>query len=343
MIEIRPFESHDLPALWSLAHLPDAGLTADPTAPVPLPTRRVAPAGPVDLVDPEASVLEVGGTLLVAVEGADVIGVGGLRPVRDRKHLGRLVRIRVHPARRRLGIGRELMSALEISARRLGLTDLLLDVGDHQPEALGFYRSLGWSETWREQGPEWQWQTVWFHRSLERSHLRVEVRPCTGVADADAAERGLPTRGKHVHHSRWEQQRAGAATYLLAWEGADVVGHVLLQARSKYAEVRAALGEHPEVRSLRVAEHARRHGVGTALMGAVAGFAQEQGAQLIGLALEPDNDAAVTLCRRLGWLRRTGLDPVDEWSWVDATGAERHEQDACGYWTQTLDRARRGA
>ncbi len=179
------------------------------------------------------------------------------------------------------------MEALETSARRRGLTDLLLDVGDHQPEALAFYRALGWSETWREAGPEWQWQTVWFHRSLERSHLTVEVRPCAAAADADAAERGLPTRGKHVHHSRWEQQQAGTATYLLAWEGADVVGHVLLQGRSKYAEVRDRLGADPEVRSLRVAEHARRHGVGTALMGAVAGIAQEQGAKLIGLALEP--------------------------------------------------------
>ncbi|MGA8257070.1 MAG: GNAT family N-acetyltransferase [Nocardioides sp.] len=342
MISIRPFEPDDLPQLWSLARLPDSGITADPSAPLPLPVRRVPPSGPADLVDPAGTVLSVGGVLLVAIEDDHVVGVGGLRPVRERPHLGRLIRIRVHPARRRLGLGRQLMESLEASARRLGLTDLLLDVGDHQSEALAFYRSLGWSETWREAGPEWQWQTVWFHRSLERSHLTVEVRPCADVADADAAERGLPTRGKNVHHRRYEKQRSGSATYLLAWEGPDVVGHVLLQATSKYPEVSASLGKHPEVRSLRVADHARRHGVGTALMGAVAGVAQEQGERLIGLALEPDNDAAVTLCRRLGWLRRPGLDPVDEWTWVDATGIEHAEQDACGYWTLTLDGARRG-
>ena len=48
------------------------------------------------------------------------------------------------------------------------------------------------------------------------------------MADADAVERALPTRGSRHHHRRWAQQQAGEATYLLAWDGADVAGHVLL-------------------------------------------------------------------------------------------------------------------
>lgn len=343
MIEVRPFEPDDLPALWALAHLPDVGITEDPGVPVPLSPRRVPPAGPRELVDPVGSVLDVGGELLVALQDGHLIGVGGLRPVRDRRRLGRLVRIRVHPAARRVGVGRRLMAGLEAAARRQDLTDLLLDVGDHQPEALAFYRALGWSETWREAGPEWQWQTVWFHRSLERDHLTVEVRPCSSEADADAAERGLPTRGNRYHHSRWQRYAAGTGTYLLAWDGSDVVGHVLLLARSKYRDVEAQLGRHMEVNALGVAEHARRRGVGTALMGAAAGVAQEEGARLLGLAVEPDNDAAVTLYRRLGWLCRPGLEPVDEWSWTDESGVEHEERDRCGYWTLTLPGARQEA
>lgn len=338
MIEIRPFAPDDLPALWALAHLPDSGITEDASVPVPLPPRRVPPTGPPDLVDPVASVVAVGGDLLVALQDGHLVGVGGLRPVRDRRRLGRLVRLRVHPAVRRLGVGRRLMDGLESAARRRGLTDLLLDVGDHQPEALAFYRALGWSETWREAGPEWHWQTVWFHRSLERDHLAVEVRPCAADADADAAERAMPTGPNGFHHARWGRQRDGAATYLLAWDGDDVVGHVLLLAASKYDEVTAALGDQLEVNALGVAERARRRGVGTALMGAVAGVAQEQGARLLGLAVEPENEAATTLYRRLGWVRHPSLAPVDLWSWVDEKGIEHEEHDACRYWTLDLPR-----
>lgn len=336
MSEVRAFEPDDLPALWALAHLPDAGITEDPDVPVPLPPRRVPPSGPADLVDPAGSVLAAGGELLVALEDGHLVGVGGLRPVHGRPRLGRVIRIRVHPAVRRRGVGRRLMQSLETSARHRGLTDLLLDVGDHQPEALAFYRALGWSETWRETGPEWHWQTVWHHRSLERDHLAVEVRPCAGDADADAAERAVPTRGNHFHHRRWARQQAGEATYLLAWDGAEVVGHALLLERSKYAEVVAALGEHPEVNALGVADRALRRGVGTALMGAAAGVAHGRGATRVGLAVEPDNEAAIALYRRLGWQRHPDLVPVDEWSWVDERGVEHLERDRCGYWTLTL-------
>jgi ribosomal protein S18 acetylase RimI-like enzyme len=336
MIEVRPFQPGDLPVLWALGHLPDAGITEDPSVPLPLPPRRVAPSGPPDLVDPAGTVLAAGGELFVALDDGHLVGVGGLRPVRGRPHLGRVIRIRVHPALRRRGVGRRLMGVLEDTARHRGLTDLLLDVGDHQPEALAFYRALGWSETWRESGPEWHWQTVWHHRSLARDHLPVEVRACAGEADADAAERALPTRGNRLHHRRWARQQAGEATYLLAWDGADVVGHVLLLRRSTYAEVVDALGVHPEVSGLGVAPGAMRRGVGTALVGAAAGVAHDSGAALVGLAVEPDNEAATGLCHRLGWRSRPGLDPVDEWSWVDEQGVAHVEHDPCGYWTLSL-------
>ncbi len=338
MIEVRPFHPDDLPGLWALAFLRDAGITEDDSVPVPLPPRQVPPTGPADLVDPARAVLSLGGDLLVATQEGHLVGVGGLRPVRDRHHLGRLVRLRVHPAVRRAGVGRALMDGLERAARRRGFTDLLLDVGDHQPEALAFYRALGWSETWREAGPEWHWQTVWFHRSLERDHLPVEVRPCASESDALAAELALASGGSEIHLARWHQQEQGSATYLLAWDHDVVVGHVLLLVASAHEEVTEALGPQPEVHALVVAESARRRGVATALLGGAAGVAQQQGSHRLGLALPPDNEAAATLCRRLGWVRHPSLAPIDEWSWTDERGIERTEADRCRYWTLELTR-----
>ena len=341
MIAVRPYEPDDLPFLWALAHLPDAGVTEDPTVPVPLRARRAAPSGPADLVDPEGTVLRAGGDLVVAVQDGHVVGVGGLRPVRGRPRLGRLVRLRVHPAVRRRGVGRSLMTALEEAARRHGFTDLLLDVGDHQPEALAFYRALDWSETWREAGQEWHWQTVWFHRSLERDHLPVEVRPCSSAADVAAAEHALPT-GRGDHRARFERQQAGEATYLLAWDRGQVVGHVVLESVSVFPEVLAGVGAHPEVHLLNVVERARRRGVATALLGAAAGVAQEQGAALVGLALVPDDDAALAIVQRLGWAFRPGLAPVDEVWRRDPRGVEHLARETCTYWTMDLAGRRRG-
>ena len=336
MIEVRPFEPDDLPALWALAHLPDSGVTEDLTVPVPLAPRRTPPTGPADLVDPESEVVARGGRLFVATRDGHVVGVGGLRPVHHRPRLGRVVRLRVHPAVRRAGAGRALMEAVQDFARRRGLTDLLLDVGDHQPEALAFYRALGWSETWREPGPEWHWQTVWFHRSLERDHLPVEVRPCGDDADAEAAERALPTGDNGFHRARWAEQRADRATYLLAWDGDEVVGHVLLRAATVHPDVLGAVGALPEVEALAVAEQVRRRGVATALMGAAAGVARQQGAHRLGLAMLPDNEATGTLCRRLGWTQHPSLAPVVEWEWVDERGLTHQEHDRCRYWTIDL-------
>ena len=334
MIEVRPFVADDLPTLWALAHLPDAGTTEDPSVPVPLPPRRVAPSGPPDLVDPDGRVTAVGGLLLVATSDGHVVGAGGLRPVTGRPRLGRVIRLRVHPALRRQGVGSSLMDSLEAAARRRGLTDLLLDVGDHQPEALAFYRALGWSETWREASPEWQWQTVWFHRSLERDHLTVEVRPCAGEADVEAAERALPTRGNG------STARAGSSSAPAARRTCSPGTVTRWSATCCCWSGRAARG-HPGP-----GRGSGGQGAGRGRAGAAArrrhradGRRSRRGPAArrasVGLAVEPDNDAATDALPALGWSRRPGLAPVDEWSWTDERGVLHEERDRCGYWMLT--------
>ncbi|MBS41945.1 MAG: hypothetical protein CMH83_01965 [Nocardioides sp.] len=332
MIQVRRSVADDLPAIRALAALPGEGLTADPGVPLPLPPRAVAPDGADDLRDPTSY---DGGVLLVALVDGHVAGVAGMRPVAGRPRTGRVVRLGVHPATRREGVATALTEALEDEARRRGLTELLLRVGDHQPEALALYRSLGWSESWRESRPEWSWTLVWFHRALVPGVLSVQVRACADEAEADAAEDTLPTDDR-AHRGRLARQRAGEGTYLLAWAGDVVVGHVFVSGVSEHADVRDALGEHPEAQHLEVAEAVRRRGVGVAVLDAATALAREQGAGLVGLAVEPDNAAGATLSRRRGWLRRPGLTPEREWTWTGPDGQERVERDRYDYWTRAL-------
>lgn len=121
--------------------------------------------------------------------------------------------------------------------------------------------------------------------------------------------------------------------YLLAWVDGQAVGHVLVTPVSKYEVVRSQLGPFPEVNALGVAAAYRRRGVARALMEAALDTAAEMGQARLGLAVEPDNDAAVSLYRTLGFRRHPSVLPVDVWSWVDDAGVEHVERDRCTYWS----------
>jgi N-acetylglutamate synthase-like GNAT family acetyltransferase len=108
-------------------------------------------------------VRQVGDFLLVESEG-HVFGMGGIRP--NERGQALVLHVRVHPARRRVGIGRRLMDALESRAAELGCEELFLDIASNQPEAVAFYRSIGYAAIGRETRPEWQWTLVYFTKKV---------------------------------------------------------------------------------------------------------------------------------------------------------------------------------
>jgi ribosomal protein S18 acetylase RimI-like enzyme len=73
--------------------------------------------------------------------------------------------VRVHPALRRRGFGRIVMDALERRAVELGCTRTHLDTTVEQPEAVAFYRSIGYEECGREKHPGWE--LILFAKELE--------------------------------------------------------------------------------------------------------------------------------------------------------------------------------
>lgn len=81
---------------------------------------------------------------LVARQGAAAVGCAALRI--DAAGYGELKRMFVTPAARGTRLGRRLLDRIEEQARREGLDWVRLETGIHQPEALGLYRSAGYSE-----------------------------------------------------------------------------------------------------------------------------------------------------------------------------------------------------
>jgi GNAT superfamily N-acetyltransferase len=92
---------------------------------------------PQDIADPSL-------TFLVASIDGQVVGCGALRYLEP--GVGEVKRMFVLPEFRGRGIARHILSALESTARERGYSTLRLETGTRQPEAIGLYRSAGYSE-----------------------------------------------------------------------------------------------------------------------------------------------------------------------------------------------------
>lgn len=80
------------------------------------------------------------GIFLVALEGDEIIGFGGVWIMIDEAHV---TTVAVAPEHRRRGIGRRIVSALLEAARNRGTTCATLEVRAGNEPAIGLYESLG--------------------------------------------------------------------------------------------------------------------------------------------------------------------------------------------------------
>ena len=135
---------------------------------------------------------------------------------------------------------------------------------------------------------------------------------------------------------RVEQAEAGEISVLVAWLGADPVGHVLVRWDTsvdpeKYAGIPPGA---PVLEWLGVAEACRNRGIGTALMEAAEGAARARGHERLVLSVGVENHCARRLYERRGY-RGLGLEPRwFSWTFVDRDGVERSE----GEWVTWMER-----
>jgi ribosomal protein S18 acetylase RimI-like enzyme len=84
------------------------------------------------------------GRLLLAIEGADAVGVVALRRLSD--NMCEMKRMYVKPGFRSRGIGRMLAERLIEEARQIGYSRMRLDSRSRLRQAVSLYRSLGFKE-----------------------------------------------------------------------------------------------------------------------------------------------------------------------------------------------------
>ncbi|MDO5676722.1 MAG: GNAT family N-acetyltransferase [Propionibacteriaceae bacterium] len=149
----------------------------------------------------------------------------------------------------------------------------------------------------------------------------VIVRPCT-PADLALLRAAWPTVDD-VHQHHFEQQAAGAAAFLVAWEGDVPLGVGMVQWLGPVGPAAsAAFPGVPELNHLQVREEARGRGVGTALIEAAEALVRDRGIDRIAVGVDDDNPDAARLYHRLGY-EPTGVYDEVRYEWVDDDGVRR--------------------
>ncbi|MFG3348979.1 GNAT family N-acetyltransferase [Streptomyces sp. NPDC048018] len=165
---------------------------------------------------------------------------------------------------------------------------------------------------------------------------RTEIGPCR-AEDLPLLNRRLPNPGAPTRHAdRFARQEAGLGTYLIAWRDGLPAGNGQIRWDGCAApEVRAALGDCPELNGLDVREELRGQGIGTALIRAAEELSRERGKTHLGLGVAPDNPRAAALYARLGYTPVTAY--TDRYAYTDADGVRHTCADACTFLVKRLD------
>lgn len=164
--------------------------------------------------------------------------------------------------------------------------------------------------------------------------------------DIEPLQKHVPKGEETLHKQRYEKQRSGDATYLIAVQGEVPVGHALIQWKGATDEAIAPnlADPTPDVEDLFVHEAHRNRMVGSRLLEMAERLARERGYKQIGLSCAADNKDARALYEARGYLD-SGIAPYTlSGKYKDAKGIEQEwiERD-CTYFllplTQTVAEA----
>lgn len=162
----------------------------------------------------------------------------------------------------------------------------------------------------------------------------VEIRPLAG-GELLVLERGLP-RYPGKHRERLDAQQRGECVYLIAWVGAEPVGHLNLRLAGRTLSQRARRLGAAHIEDLAVAPARRRRGVGTRLMRRAEAEAVARGFRTLGLAVDVDNGPARRLYQQERY-EESGLGRFAiSYAYLDERGIERQAHETCTYLIKRL-------
>lgn len=171
----------------------------------------------------------------------------------------------------------------------------------------------------------------------ERPGDRIDLRWAT---EADMPElevlpfsAGLPSK----HRDRYERQRRDEVVYVLATEGDEIIGHLLLKWDGpSHPRLRKLVPPCAEVEDFVVAPQLRGRGIGSEMLSYAGSQCLEHGVTRLGIGVGVDNPAARSLYERRGFEQVPESEHRVSWLTVDGSGRELREYEDCVYLVKDL-------
>ncbi len=148
----------------------------------------------------------------------------------------------------------------------------------------------------------------------------------------------FPSGGlREKHRQRFARQRSGEVVYLVAWDGALPLGHLLLKWGGAGAEPMASqLRDCPHLEDFTVRPEYRSRGIGSRLLDTAERLARERGFGRIGVAVGLENTRARALYERRGYADAGLGEHTVRWPYIDREGRRRWGEECCVYLVKSL-------
>src|SRR5688500_18849101 len=105
---------------------------------------------------------------------------------------------------------------------------------------------------------------------------------------------------KEKHRLRYQRQEHGEAVYLVAWRGADPIGHLFLKWSGPHDPLVASrIANCAEIEDFVVLPELRSQGIGRRMLDTAAALTRERGMARLGLSVGLDNPRARALYERV--------------------------------------------
>lgn len=174
--------------------------------------------------------------------------------------------------------------------------------------------------------------------NAEQSTLPVELHPAEEHALDLLEEQFSPDSRSRYHYRRFAVQQSGEGLYLIAWHGAEPVGHFLLRWHGPTDDPTGEYPGHtPCLESGATKPAYQRRGVATRMIGEAERIAREKGFTRIGLAVgSTDNPLARRLYERLGYRDWGRGEFTISWDYEARDGRKGTESEVCIYMVKDL-------
>ena len=234
------------------------------------------------------------GVFLVARRNGAPVACGGVLLLDDAT--GELRRIYAMPEERGTGTARALLAELERFASERGLSRLLLETGDRQHRAIGFYESAGYTRIPPYGDHADKWWAVCYEKCIMPANVTFE--PATPDTPEVAALLVAYEAEFLAFNTREETGWLGAAAHqglamLLARRGGRPVG---------CGGIRMEGAATAELKRMYVIPEERAKGIATGLVARLERMAAERGASRMVLDTTEKMTSAVRLYERLGYV-----------------------------------------